>query len=171
MHPGSNDGNVIMSIGAPLWPRAERLIAMKFGTDTHSTQRTNPTIFGEPVIFPLVPSWGWHLWCCVKFLLDRLPWILSHSNLCSTQDEYLIIFHLAASSGQNTFQTNSTAINFSCTGTGVCVECLFASARGGLWSIKASWYNVLEIPDTYLKVRERGDVISFRYEDKSAHFL
>lgn len=53
-----------------------RLIDTKCCTDIHITQRMNPNYFGDPLSFPLVPSWGWHSWFWVKQLVDGLPWNL-----------------------------------------------------------------------------------------------
>ncbi len=60
-------------------------IAMKFSTGIHVPYRMNPTDFGDPLNFPLVPPWGSHLEFRVKYL-DSYPMRL----LCNLQEIFKI---------------------------------------------------------------------------------
>lgn len=42
------------------------LVSIKFSTDTHDPQMMNPTVGDDPLIFPLAPPAGWHMWWSVS---------------------------------------------------------------------------------------------------------
>ena len=57
-------GRMIMSVHyfTPEWNILTfGCIGMKFGADIYGPQRINPTDFGYPLSFTLVPPWDWHL--------------------------------------------------------------------------------------------------------------